>query len=106
MAVPKGKVSKHGILITDAAEKFGIAFQAGGNIVTWFSLILYRPCLQKLILRDRQRPELLFQTVLIHSTSHSEIAPFMSDINIAYARFSKLIYYYSTPGKEVQPKRR
>jgi hypothetical protein len=29
----------------------------------------------------------------------------MSDINIAYARFSKLMYYYSTPGKEVQPKR-
>ena len=35
-------IESHGILITGAAEKFGIAFQAGGNIVTWFSLILYR----------------------------------------------------------------
>ena len=24
------------------AEKYGIEYQAGGNIVTWFSLILYR----------------------------------------------------------------
>lgn len=35
-------VESHGILITDIAERFGIDFQAGGNIVTWFSLILYR----------------------------------------------------------------
>lgn len=35
-------VESHGILITDTAERFGIAFQAGGNVVTWFSLILYR----------------------------------------------------------------
>lgn len=35
-------VESHGILIIDAAERFGIEFQAGGNIVTWFSLILYR----------------------------------------------------------------
>lgn len=35
-------VESHGILVTDLAEKYGIDFQAGGNIVTWFSLILYR----------------------------------------------------------------
>ena len=35
-------VESHGILIIDTAERFGIEFQAGGNIVTWFSLILYR----------------------------------------------------------------
>ena len=35
-------VESHGILIIDTAERFGIDFQAGGNIVTWFSLILYR----------------------------------------------------------------
>ena len=35
-------IESHGILITDAAEKFGIAFQAGGNIVTGFSVIFYR----------------------------------------------------------------
>ena len=35
-------VESHGILIIDTAEKYGIDFQAGGNIVTWFSLILYR----------------------------------------------------------------
>ena len=35
-------VESHGILVTAAAERYGIAFQAGGNIVTWFSLILYR----------------------------------------------------------------
>lgn len=35
-------LESHGILIIDAAERFGIEFQAGGNIVTWFSLILYR----------------------------------------------------------------
>lgn len=35
-------VESHGILIIDIAEHFGIDFQAGGNIVTWFSLILYR----------------------------------------------------------------
>ena len=35
-------VESHGILIIDTAERFGIPFQAGGNIVTWFSLILYR----------------------------------------------------------------
>lgn len=35
-------VESHGILILDTAERFGIPFQAGGNLVTWFSLILYR----------------------------------------------------------------
>lgn len=36
-------IESHGILVTDIAERLGIDFQAGGNIVTWFSLILYRP---------------------------------------------------------------
>ena len=35
-------VESQGILVTALAEKFGIDFQAGGNLVTWFSLILYR----------------------------------------------------------------
>ena len=35
-------VESHGILITETAERYGIEFQAGGNIVTWFSLILYQ----------------------------------------------------------------
>lgn len=35
-------IESHGILVTAAAERYGIAFQAGGSIVTWFSLILYR----------------------------------------------------------------
>ena len=35
-------VESHGILVTELAERYGIAFQAGNNIVTWFSLILYR----------------------------------------------------------------
>ena len=35
-------VESHGILVTELAEGFGIGFQAGGNIVTWFSLLLYR----------------------------------------------------------------
>jgi len=35
-------VESHGILVTDLAEKHGIDFMAQGNIVTWFSLILYR----------------------------------------------------------------
>ena len=35
-------VESHGILVTDIAERYGIDFQSGGNIVTWFSLILYR----------------------------------------------------------------
>ena len=35
-------VESHGILVTDLAEKHGIEFLAHGNIVTWFSLILYK----------------------------------------------------------------
>jgi predicted metal-binding protein len=35
-------VESHGILVTELAENYGIEFQAGANIVTWFSLILYR----------------------------------------------------------------
>ncbi|MDE7244782.1 MAG: DUF2284 domain-containing protein [Oscillospiraceae bacterium] len=35
-------VESHGILVTEIAERLGIDFQAGGNTVTWFSLILYR----------------------------------------------------------------
>ena len=35
-------VESHCILVTDLAEKHGIDFMAEGNIVTWFSLILYR----------------------------------------------------------------
>ena len=34
-------VESHGILITDLAEKHGIDFMAQGNVVTWFSLILF-----------------------------------------------------------------
>lgn len=35
-------VESHGILVTELAESYGIEFQAGANVVTWFSLILYR----------------------------------------------------------------
>lgn len=35
-------VESHGILVTDLVEKHGIDFLEQGNIVTWFSLILYR----------------------------------------------------------------
>lgn len=35
-------VESHGILVTDLGERYGLPFQAGGNIVTWFSLLLYR----------------------------------------------------------------
>ena len=35
-------VESHGILVTDLAEKHDIDFMAQGNVVTWFSLILYR----------------------------------------------------------------
>ena len=34
-------VESHGILITETAEKLGIEF-INGNLVTWFSLIMYR----------------------------------------------------------------
>ncbi|MBQ8830693.1 MAG: DUF2284 domain-containing protein [Oscillospiraceae bacterium] len=35
-------VESHGIILTALAEKYGIEFQYGGNIVTWFSLIFYK----------------------------------------------------------------
>jgi len=35
-------VESQGILVTELAEQKGIDFQAGGNIVTWFSLFLYK----------------------------------------------------------------
>jgi len=35
-------VESHGILVTDLAERRGIDFLAGGNLVTWFSLLFYR----------------------------------------------------------------
>ena len=35
-------VESYGILVTDLAEKHGIDFLAGSNLVTWFSLILYK----------------------------------------------------------------
>ncbi|MBQ8971464.1 MAG: DUF2284 domain-containing protein [Clostridia bacterium] len=35
-------VESHGILVTDLAERYNIDFLAGGNLVTWFSLIFYR----------------------------------------------------------------
>lgn len=34
-------VESHGIIVTDLAEKYGIQFLAGGNLVTWFSLIFF-----------------------------------------------------------------
>lgn len=36
-------VESHGIVVTALAEKYGIDFLAGETLVTWFSLILYRP---------------------------------------------------------------
>lgn len=35
-------VESHGILVTNLAEKHGIDFLAGSNLVTWFSLIFYK----------------------------------------------------------------
>ena len=35
-------VESHGILVTDLAEKHGIDFLAGSNLVTWFSLVFYK----------------------------------------------------------------
>ena len=35
-------VESQGIVVTALAEKYEIAYQYGGNIVTWFSLLLYR----------------------------------------------------------------
>lgn len=51
-AYPQGKcrfpdkmfpcIESYGILVTDLAERYGITFLNGANVVTWFSLILYR----------------------------------------------------------------
>ena len=35
-------VESHGILVTDLAEKRGLDFLSGSNLVTWYSLIFYR----------------------------------------------------------------
>lgn len=35
-------VESHGILVTALAEKCGIDFLAGANLIVWFSLILYK----------------------------------------------------------------
>lgn len=35
-------VESYGILVTDLAEKHDIEFMYGGNVVTWFSLLLFR----------------------------------------------------------------
>lgn len=35
-------VESHGIVVTALAEQYGIEFYAGGDLVTWFSLILFR----------------------------------------------------------------
>lgn len=34
-------VESHGIVVTALAEKYGIEYQYGGNVVTWFSLLLF-----------------------------------------------------------------
>ena len=35
-------VESHGIIVTALADRFDIDYQYGGNIVTWFSLLLFR----------------------------------------------------------------
>lgn len=35
-------VESHGILVTELAERLGIDFLAGSNLVTWFSLLFFR----------------------------------------------------------------
>ncbi|MDO4261598.1 MAG: DUF2284 domain-containing protein [Eubacteriales bacterium] len=35
-------IESYGILVTDLAERYGISFSNGGNVVTWFSLLLFR----------------------------------------------------------------
>ncbi len=37
----------YGILVTGLAERCGITFLNGNNLVTWFSLILYREALEE-----------------------------------------------------------
>ena len=35
-------VESHGIVVTALAERYGIEYQYGNNVVTWFSLLLFR----------------------------------------------------------------
>lgn len=35
-------LESYGILVTDLAERYGVEFMYGGNVVTWFSLLLFR----------------------------------------------------------------
>lgn len=35
-------VESHGIVVTALAERYDVAYQYGSNVVTWFSLLLYR----------------------------------------------------------------
>jgi len=35
-------VESHGILVTDLAERGGMTFQNGANVVTWFSVIFFK----------------------------------------------------------------
>ncbi len=36
-------VESHGIVVTDLAERHGIDFLAGSNLVTWFSILFFTP---------------------------------------------------------------
>ena len=36
-------IESHGILLTQTAQECGVPFQYGDNVVTWFSMIFYRP---------------------------------------------------------------
>ena len=36
-------IESHGILLTQTAEECGVPFQYGDNVVTWFSMIFFRP---------------------------------------------------------------
>ena len=35
-------VESHGIIVTALAEKYGVEYAFGSQIVTWFSLLLFR----------------------------------------------------------------
>lgn len=35
-------IESHGIVLTELAEKYGINYQYGNNVVSWFSLFLFR----------------------------------------------------------------
>ncbi len=35
-------VESYGIVVSELAERFGIEYHYGGNVVTWFSLLFYR----------------------------------------------------------------